>query len=190
MGTLALVGAGSRTPQNSSKDGYYVAFQIRDSVGPTSPVASPFQSGAALVITNAQLQTAAPRGLLRRLFRAGETGEFISPLTAGPTQAQARALLMSRDPSPSVPTVLTSGRVPRATCSIKPLHYRGSGDTKPVNRLWSVDASVDGSSKPTLVVRCTWMRNGVTTATAAASPWNSPCDALLEIRGCHSQTGR
>ncbi len=193
MGALSLVGQ-AITPTNTTKAGNHIRLRVRDSLAPTSPFASPFQGGgaaASLVITNAQLMTAAPRGNLRRLFNAVNAAVPNTGLTAAAlTQAQARALLMSQDSSPSTPTVLLTNRAPRAVCTIRGTTFLGTGDMKPNIRNWTVDASVDGSGNPTLIVRCSWQRKVVTTALATGSPYGSQGDAFLDIRFESQLTGR
>lgn len=193
MGALSLVGQ-TITPTNTTKSGNHIRLRVRDSAAPSSPLASPFQGGgaaASLVITNAQLQTAAPRGNLRKLFRARDEAVPNTGLTAAAlTQAQARALLNSQDSSPSTPTVLLSNRAPRAIMRIEGRQFLGNGDMKPNIRLWSADASVDVSGRPTVVIRCSWMRKSVTTALATGSPYGSAGDAFLDIEFQSQITGR
>ncbi|MFA6168478.1 MAG: hypothetical protein WC700_17775 [Gemmatimonadaceae bacterium] len=190
MGALSLVGTGL-TPKNSTKAGNFIRMRVRDSAGPTSPANSPFQGGASgvsLVITNAQLQVMAPRGNLRRLFRAVDEAVPNSGLTAAAlTQAQARALLNSQDSCPTTPTVLLSNRTPRSILTIAGQNYIGGGQIKPNNRAWSCDASVDASGRPTVIVRCTYLS---VSSVAIASPFNSPADAFLDIRFDSQLTGR
>lgn len=164
------------TPINSAKDGHTIRFRLTDSAI-SSPTASPLTTAT---IANATLQTAAPRGPLRRLFRARD--EAVPPLTAAAlTQAQARALLDSRDSSPTTPTVLTTSRVPRAKISIQPLQVSGTG-----SRQWMHDVSVDASGRPTILVMAKCARPGATTAGAGASA----AQAYLTIQFEHSLTGR
>lgn len=190
MGALSLVGQ-TVTPTNTTKAGNHIRLRVRDSAGPTSPLASPNQGGAvgaALVITNAQLQTAAPRGNLRKLFRARDEAVPNTGLTAAAlTQAQARALLNSQDSSPSTPTVLLTNRAPRAIVNVVDTHFASSVAVRPNNRKWSCDVSVDGSGRPTLVVRASFFRQGVITPTSA---FTCPADAFIDIHFQSQITGR
>ena len=168
--------AANATPINSAKDGHTVRLRLTDTAI-ASPTASPLTT---LVVTNAVLQGVTPRGPLRRLFRARD--EAVPPLTAAAlTQAQARALLDSRDSSPTTPTVLTTSRVPRATISIQPLMVSGTG-----SRQWAHDVSVDASGRPTILVMAKCARPGATSAGSGASA----AQAYLTIRFEHSLTGR
>lgn len=193
MGALSLVGQ-AITPTNTTKAGNHIRLRVRDSAAPSSPFASPFQGGgaaASLVITNAQLQTAAPRGNLRRLFRARDEAVPNTGLTAAAlTQAQARALLNSQDSSPATPTVLLTNRAPRAIMRIAGTTFLGGGDMKPNMRNWTADASVDASGRPTVIIRCSWQRKTVTTALATGSPYASAGDAFLDIEFQSQITGR
>lgn len=190
MGALSLVGQ-TVTPTNTTKSGNHIRLRVRDSAGPTSPLASPNEGGgvgAALVITNAQLQTAAPRGNLRKLFRARDEAVPNTGLTASAlTQAQARALLNSQDSSPSTPTVLLSNRAPRAIIQITPTNYASSVAVRPNNRRWSADVSVDASGRPTLIVRASFFRQGVITP---VSMFTCPADCFIDILFQSQITGR
>jgi hypothetical protein len=130
-------------------------------------------------------------GNLRTLVRARDEAVPNTGLTAAAlTQAQARALLNSQDSSPSTPTVLLSNRAPRAIMRISGRHFLGNGDMKPNIRLWYVDASVDVSGRPTVIVRCSWMRKSVTTALATGSPYGSAGEAFLDIEFQSQLVGR
>lgn len=90
------------------------------------------------------------------------------PIPAGAlTQAQARALLMSDDPTRAV---LVSNKIGRCVCRITP---RGATAAADLNSNWTVDANVDGGGDPVVVV--------------GAAAGGSTQNAILEIIFRHSE---
>jgi hypothetical protein len=175
MGTLSFNLA---TPSNAQKEGNLIRMRIRDTA-PSSFAASP---SATLVITNAQLLSMCPKGELRALFNTFSAGLPAAGIAAGAiTALQARALLLCDDPTA---LTLDNSQVPRAVVRITP---RGGLNSKPGNRSWSVDANIDASGKPVLVVGCAIARATLVTAT---SPLISANDAYVEVEFCHSFAGR
>lgn len=168
-------------PNDATAGGYTTRFKLTDAAL-TSPAASPVTT---VTISNATLQTSCPKGPLRAIFRAFDDGlPGTSGITklAALTQAQARALLLGDD---SANAVLTNVFSPRATCHIVP--RGGSGATtlgKPPTRSWGVDANVDASGRPVLLVSASFKR---TTAASPTSPLASADVAYLEVRFIHSQ---
>ena len=190
------------TPANSNKDGNFIRILIRRG-GMSCPHLSP--RSATLTLSNATLLTYAPRGALRRIFRAFDDGlsaaTGITKLTAL-TKAQAREILNSRCASPSTPSVLTTSRTPRARMTIHgcaPPTGLGSAQTvagatstgvSSGMAVWSCDASVDASGRPTVVAAAFTFINSRGTALLSNTAANQAAFAFLDIEYCHPITGR
>lgn len=190
------------TPTNTNKDGNFIRILLRHA-NSNSPALSPVSG--TLVITNAQLQTRAPRGALRRIFRAFDDGlsaaAGITRLTAL-TKAQAREIMDSRCASPSTPSVLTTSRTPRAKMSIKGCAAAvGMGASSTVATstsnsssagmcVWECDASVDASGRPTALAKAFRFSSGGHTTTASNTAAIQAAYAFLDIEYCHPITGR